>query len=653
MWHSRTFWRLFGTFSVLLLCSIVLLGAIMVSRFERLLLRQIEESLRTKAILIRDVVRDMPGGSGEPLQQRVQALGREVVTRITLLAGDGRVLADTDENPSAMENHADRPEVRAAHETGFGAAVRYSDTLKQSMMYVALPAPESTGKDSSSAAVGFVRVALPLQEVQAELDGLRRFVWTTAAVTGIGVLVLALWPARRLAKPLRDLARRVERLAAGEPGRKIYTGDAGEVGALARTFNRLSDRLSDQLAQIEAERQQLRAVLGGMIEGVVALDDEQRILFVNDRAAQLLEFQPAAGLSSQGLAAREVRGQGSGAREKEQQLGSDREPVGAALPMAALPDGVTGRRFWEVVRQRALHDLVRKTLAGADVGSQELAWTGHAAKSLTVRAAKLTGPRPGAVLVLHDTTELRRLERLRGEFFANVSHELKTPLSVIKACLETLSDGAAADPEFAKRFLDRATHNADRLQALVQDLLSLTRIESGAEAFEFQPVPLDQVVADCLERQREHAERKQQVLEAIPPPAEDKETRRQGDKELESTDVVAWADEEAVGQILDNLVSNAVKYTPEGGQIRVRWWDEESEACVEVADSGIGIPEADLPRVFERFYRVDRARSRELGGTGLGLAIVKHLTQAMHGSVHAASRPGQGSKFTVRLPLSK
>lgn len=592
MWHSRTFWRLFGTFAVLLFLSTVLLETLTISRFERKLLQQIEESLRTKATLIREIVGGVAGDSARQLQARVRDLGADVVTRITLLADDGAVLADTDEDPRQMENHADRPEVRDARESGFGTAVRYSDTLKQSMMYVALRGP------GGESAVAFVRVALPLKDVQAELSGLRRVVWTTAAVTGLGILLLAFWPARRLARPLRDLARRAERLAAGEPGRKVHAGDAGEVAALAQTFNRLSDRLSEQVVQLESERQQLRAILGGMIEGVVALDGEQRILFANDRAGQLLEFQPAE---------------------------------------------AAGRKLWEVVRHRALHDLVQKTFAGADVGSEELAWAGRAPRSLTVRAARLSGPRPGAVLVLHDTTELRRLERLRREFFANVSHELKTPLSVVKACLETLADGAGADPEFGRRFLDRATHNTDRLQALIQDLLSLARIESGAEAFEFQAVPLAEVAADCLERQREHAERKGQTLKAVPPAGP-------GDDGGRGSDVVAWADEEAVGQILDNLVSNAVKYTPEGGEIRVRWWAEGGEACVEVADTGIGIPEADLPRVFERFYRVDKARSRELGGTGLGLAIVKHLAHAMRGSVHAASRLGEGSTFTVRLP---
>ncbi|HZT79852.1 MAG TPA: ATP-binding protein, partial [Gemmataceae bacterium] len=232
--------------------------------------------------------------------------------------------------------------------------------------------------------------------------------------------------------------------------------------------------------------------------------------------------------------------------------------------------------------------------------------------------------------------ELRRLERLRQEFVANVSHELKTPLSVIKACVETLLEGAVDDPEPRGRFLGQIAEQADRLHALILDLISLGRIESGEEALERGPVPLGPAVAACVERHRARAEAKGQRLEVEPGPE----------------GLAAWADEEAVAQVLDNLVDNAVKYTPAGGRIAVRWRAEEGQTFLEVEDTGIGIPEPDLPRIFERFYRVDKARSRELGGTGLGLSIVKHLAQAMGGGVAVRSAVGRGTTFTVRLPAA-
>ena len=364
---------------------------------------------------------------------------------------------------------------------------------------------------------------------------------------------------------------------------------------LGRAFNRMSDQLATRIAALEEDRQQLRTVLGGMVEGVVALDADQRILFANDRALELLEIPNRA-------------------RGRPPALG------GGAAPAAA------GRR--ESGAEAA--GAVPRGAAAANAGS---------ARSLTVHVARLPGPPPrGAVLVLHDTTDLRRLERLRQDFVANVSHELKTPLTGIKLCAETLLAGAVEDREHRTRFLDQIVAQCERLHALILDLLSLARIESGEELFEFGPVSVAAVVQACLERHRTRAEAKRQTLKMAPDG---------------SPSAVAWADEEAVEQILDNLLDNAVKYSPEGGAIHVGWGEEDGQVWLRVTDDGIGIPEADLPRIFERFYRVDKARSRQMGGTGLGLAIVKHLTQAMQGAVQASSRVGQGATFTVRLPRAE
>ena len=400
--------------------------------------------------------------------------------------------------------------------------------------------------------------------------------------------------ASRLSQPLRALLGATDRLGEGKSGQRVFTEAQDEIGALAAAFNRMSEQLDARIARLEEDRQQLRTILSGMVEGVVALDPNQRILYANERATQLL------GLPSQTL---------------------------------------VGRRLWEVVRQRPLLDVVQRALDSSEPQREELGWNGPTVRSLTVHAARLPGlPPRGAVLVLHDTTELRRLERLRQEFVANVSHELKTPLSIIKACVETLLDGAVDDPQHRRPFLEQLDSQSNRLHALILDLLSLARIESGEELFEFQPLPVREVVQACMERHRPRAESKEQILEM---------RSSAGDEEL-----AVWADEEALEQILDNLLDNAVKYTPQGGRVSVCWRREGDQVCLEVADTGIGIPESDLPRIFERFYRVDKARSRELGGTGLGLSIVKHLAQAMHGSVYAVSRPGQGTTFTIRLPAA-
>lgn len=589
MWRSRTFWRLLGTIGVLILFSIGIVGVVTVRRFERFYWQQFEDTLRAKAIFVRAMVRQSSGPATSENQQQIRDLGVQTRTRITLIDDAGRVLADSAEDPEHMENHSQRPEVVAARAGEFGMAQRFSDTLRQMMMYVAVPVNTPDEK------VQYVRVALPLDEIEQQLARLRRFVWTTAAVTGVAVSLLAFWPALRITRPLRELTKRVERLAAGTGGQRVYAADSGEVGTLARTFNRMSDQLSAHLAQIEADRQQLRAILDGMVEGVVALDAREEVLFANDRAARFLEFNAIS---------------------------------------------VVGRKFWEVVRQRPMQDLVRQALHERTPCSKEMSYTGSATRSCMVHAVRLSDAAGGVVLVIHDTTELRHLERLRQEFVANVSHELKTPLAVIKASLETLLDGAIDDPSFGRRFLQRAASQAEHLHVLIQDLLSLARIESGQEVFDIQSVAIESAVAACLDRHRDRAAKKNQSLRGA---------AEAGDGGADAP-LAVWADEDALAHVLDNLVDNAVKYTPDGGIVDVRWRPSNGEICIQVSDTGVGIPQRDLARVFERFFRVDKARSRELGGTGLGLAIVKHLVQGMRGQVAAASTEGKGSTFTVRLP---
>jgi two-component system phosphate regulon sensor histidine kinase PhoR len=429
------------------------------------------------------------------------------------------------------------------------------------------------------------------QDPQGEAAGQARdrILWLTALI-GLAGLAVAFWWTRRMIAPLQELAVEAEQIAAGDYGRKVFNGRQDELGMLARSFNRTSERLATQFAQLDEDRQQLRAVLGSMAEGVVAMDARQGILFANERAAQLLEFDSRAAI---------------------------------------------GRRLWEVARNRAVQELIESALSARQGRQQEFDWPGSQVKTLHVYAAPLPGMPPrGAVLVLHDTTELRRLERVRQEFVANVSHELKTPLAIIKANVETLMDGAIDDKDHRETFLQRIGEQSDYLNALIMDLISLGRIEAGTETFVFQEIPVASIMAACLERRQALAQGKRQVLQIVPP----------------EEPVAVWADEEAVLQILDNLVDNAIKYTPEEGHIRVRWWAEEEWALIEVRDTGVGIPRSELPRVFERFYRVDKARSRELGGTGLGLSIVKHLIQAMQGNIRADSEVGMGSTFVVRLP---
>lgn len=414
--------------------------------------------------------------------------------------------------------------------------------------------------------------------------------WLEIAFIFLASLLLSWLSTRLVRTPLLQLASAARGIAAGQYGQRVHFATPDEYGQLARAFNEMSHALEREIAQIDEERQELRAVFRCMVEGVIVLDAYQQVQFLNEAASKLLK-----------------------------------------LPLLAS----RGRKLWELVRNRNLVLAAEAVLRSEEPYRCEIEWNSKEERVLAVQGSNLVGPPlRGAVLVLQDISDLRRLERMRQDFVANVSHELKTPLAAIQAGVETLLDGALHDPHHNVRFLERVRENAERLDLLVQDLLTLNRIESGQEQLDIKPVPLRNAVEACLGRHEHRVLARRQQLRAEPPP--------------EPVEVLA--DEDALDHVLDNLVDNAIKYTPEGGRITLRWQARNGDAIVEVVDSGVGIPEKDLARIFERFYRVDRARSRELGGTGLGLSIVKHLVQALAGEVTASSKLGEGSTFTVRLP---
>jgi two-component system phosphate regulon sensor histidine kinase PhoR len=416
-----------------------------------------------------------------------------------------------------------------------------------------------------------------------------------AAAVGVVLLAAAgaaFLLARRLARPLAELNNGAKRLADGDLGYKIRVSGTREHTVLADTINAMSGRLATMFDLLEHDKEQLRAILSGMVEGVIAVDERGRVLFANDRAGKLLGFEPVA---------------------------------------------VGKQPLFEVAREPGFREIVEKGLASADAHREELEWKGPPARTLAVYVSRFPGHgMPGAVVVLHDTTDVRAAERMRQDFVANVSHELKTPLTVIKSSVEALTDGAVEEPEARDVFLGQVTREADRLHDLIQDLLSLARIESGNLALEPKPVALGRAIEDCVERHHARAESKTLTVIERPP--------------ADGREAVVWADPDALRQVLDNLVDNAIKYTPNGGRITVRWNATADAVSFEVEDTGVGIPQEDLPRVFERFYRVDKARSRSMGGTGLGLSIVKHLVQAMKGHVRVASTLGKGTVFRVSLP---
>ncbi len=557
----------------------------------------LEARLATAARLLEDEARGAiatPGGA----QAFVERTAGPTESRVTLIAPDGRVLADSEVTPAQLprlESHAARPEVRAALAGGLGRARRRSATLGEPLLYVAAPVRDG------GRVVGVLRLALPLTVMTASYRALDRVMVGGGAVALVAALGIGLFVARRVTRPVVEMQAIAGRMSGGDFDVRAPVRSPDEIGALGRALNAMAASLHGKLEDIEQERAKVAAILDGMVEGVIAVDSHARIVLMNERART----------------------------------------------MFGIPRGhEEGRPFLEIIRNEDLHRIFRDGRAlGATAGegspeailARELRLSAPADRVLQVNAVplRLGLDDLGVVMVLHDVTELRRLERVRTEFVANVSHELRTPLTAIQGYLETLLGGALEERENARRFLEIVAQHTERLGRLLADLTDLSNIELGRVTLQLMPVSLDDVVDSVLAILMPRAQARRVALTAALPPSLPR----------------VLADHDRLAQILINLVDNAVKYTPEGGQVTVTAEAVGGEqVAVTVADTGIGIPAADLPRITERFYRVDKARSRELGGTGLGLAIVKHLVLAHGGELAIESDYGRGTRvrFTLR-----
>lgn len=633
MHSSRLFWKLLAACAGLSLLALIAFGQILSSRLQEQIIQQVDRRLRDSAQLLRgELENQLPENASEELQKRIRQLGQETQTRFTLINANGRVIADSDRATSnqlvAMDDHRDRPEIVQARTFGEGRAMRSSSTLESPHRYYAVRVDEG-GKP-----IGYVRSSLPMSRVLSETAAVRRWTWGLVAALFLCLIGTLYWAIWRILRPIPLITEAANAIAAGDYEYRLYLSDTDELGALARTFGRISHDLQGRATQMGQTLRRQSTVLGGMIEGVIAVDDRQHIVLANSAAGRLFQFSPS---------------------------------------------GVEGRPLIEIVRNHSVHDAVTNALASGQPQRVETKPNVQSPVSsnqcIDVHVQPLPGsPCPGVVLVMHDTTELRQLESLRRDFIANVSHELKTPLSSIKAYTETLQNGGVADEKTRQKFLGRIEEQSERLHRLINDMLMLARIESDQQPFEIVAVDLPAIVATCLDDQRTAAESKRIALSV----------------ESDSPACYVRADREGLREILNNLIDNAIKYTPEGGRVTVEWGagsegrgagseelegsGEESGArsergdekqaslqppapspqspliYIHIRDTGIGIKPKDQERVFERFYRVDKARSREVGGTGLGLSIVKHLAQSFGGRVSVSSEPGQGSTFTVELP---
>jgi len=574
-------------------------GIYMAVTFERSHYDALRDNLVREIGLIEDAV-DWHPAAGTDAYARFTERARHYRSitgaRVTFIAGDGTVLGDSDHDPASMDNHLDRPEVAEAQRKGVGYDVRRSDTTHHNMMYVAV-------KREAGDADGFIRLALDVSEIE---QGIRRlwFGLITGLLLLLAVAAAASWRiARGMTKPLEAVTRAAQRIRNMDYEARVEVDPRGEIGELGRAVNAMAESLQQQMVRIRQKESQLESVLDNMTSGIVMINRAGVILLLNRMAEELL-----------GMPAHEL----------------------------------LGRQYTEARQQYELVRQIGDALERRELLRGELTFYYPEERQIEINLVPIEGrdDSGGLLLVLQDVTAIRRLERMRSEFVANVSHELKTPIAAVKGFAETLLVGAGGDPETQRAFLQIIHDESDRLNRLVNDILELSKIESRRAPLLFSPVELGPFIGKTVELLAKEAERKNIRIET-----------EVGDE------LYVEADEDRLRQIVVNVLSNAINYTPEGGRVRIQVEpvasgdgqiaeeDDYDAIRIRISDNGIGIPKKDLPRIFERFYRVDKARSRSSGGTGLGLSIVKHLVELHRGSIAVESTVGVGTTFTIKLPV--
>ena len=585
----RLFFQIYPYFLLVAALSIIAVAWSASSSFKQLHIDSLKEDLALRCALAAEPLMEhwSPGDKELPLAI-CSEIAKRASARFTLIDISGHVLFDSEEEPAKMGDHSSRPEFIAAMKGAPGSSVRYSATLNKNMLYVAIP----VGKGGKSEAA--LRLAIPTTRVDEEMRGLYARLALAGFATAVAVALLSLLLSRGISHPMDEMRKSACRIAAGELDHRIPAPDTEELFELSASLNRMAEQLKCRLREITHEKNEREAILSSMSEGVIAIDSDARIISVNRAATSLLK----------------------------------------------LSGSVDERFFHEAIRNSALQDFVSELLSeAASTKEAEIEFHNEDQRLFQVKGGSLkdsSGFQIGALIVINDITRIRQLEDVRRDFVANVSHEIKTPVTAIKGSVETLLEGAMNNPVDAERFLKIIVKHAERLNALVEDVLSLASVESvdAPERLNLVDCKLKDLMETAIGLCREKADARQISFETDV-----------------KDDIVLKVDRSLLEQAIVNLVDNAIKYSVDGSKIELKGLhDANGRTLISVRDSGAGIPKEHLPRLFERFYRVDKARSRRLGGTGLGLAIVKHIVQSHNGSVSVESTPGGGSIFTITLP---
>ncbi|MGD9244327.1 MAG: ATP-binding protein [Desulfobacterales bacterium] len=585
---KRLLWQLYPSYLLITLISLVAVTIYATSSLREFYLDRIATDLRARAYLLEKQILQFLG----PLDAKVvdalcKELGKPSKTRITVILPSGIVIGDSDDDPNRMDNHALRPEVIQAKKGNVGRAIRFSTTLQQKMMYVAVPLMEQ------KRIVAVIRTSLPVTSIDEKLKSIQAQIAFGGLLIAFVAAGISLYVSRRISRPIEKMKEGAEHFARGELFHRLPETDLEEIGSLADALNQMAVQLDDRIKTIIDQRNELEAILSSMEEGVIAFDMDERIISINQSAARIFE---------------------------------------------TIPEEMLNRSIQEVIRNPELQQFVTQALSSTDNLEGDITLYHKGERIIYLHSTSLrgsSGDQIGILVVMNDVTQVRRLENIRRDFAANVSHEIKTPLTAIKGFVETLRHGSVKKPEEIERFLSIIEKHVNRLTAILEDLISLSRIEQDDEkqAIKLQKRPLKNVLQTAIGSCREKADLKHITIDSVC-----------------DENILAMIDPPLLEQAIVNLLDNAIKYSDEGSSVHVSSFQKDDSIIISVQDHGIGITKEHLPRLFERFYRADKARSRKLGGTGLGLAIVKHITQAHGGTATVESTPGKGSTFSLHLP---
>ena len=608
MFKSSFLWRLYAGFvAVIAICALVI-NLLLSQYIQESGKKSLENNLLARAHFLHEIALPALKGSNLPLRDNIQLsitkLDQNVSSRLTIIDASGIVIADSRQNPQHMDNHLLRPEIKEASFKGIGQAQRFSNTVQQNMKYLALTVKED------KQILGFVRVALPLKEIQQAQQQLTQYILAGCILAALIALLLGFYFARRFSLPIIALTKSADAIAQGDYQQRVYLKNKDEIGKLAQSFNFMASSANDRVLRITEDRNKLATILSGLVEGVIAVDEEQNIIHINEAAARTLQISASASI---------------------------------------------GTSVWTSIRIVEIHDILQHIFAQGGISQNQVRIPGELKDTvIEVYGAALqqsetrhlskdnSNTRHGAILVLHDVSELEMLENIRRDFVTNASHELKTPLTAIRGVVETILHDPEMERETIINFLQRVQKQTERLVNIVSDLMALSRLETGRST-DLEPLSLKAILNQSIKSFSTIALEKNVSLSLY-----DKINVEEKDRVL--------GDAHALGQLFDNLIDNAIKYTPNGGAVEALIMNEtinnEQWITIHVKDNGLGINKIDQTRIFERFYRVDKGRSRDLGGTGLGLAITKHITEQHNGLIQLKSELGKGSTFIVSLPLN-